>query len=110
MQRVGLHATCLHELLSSFLCCSLQRWEDLELIYAGQRMADNRQLRDYHVPPVGGVSWAAAAAVPAAVATTRWAVSRCVATRQQALLSSGAGLQVSDRYRARQAGAGQARP
>ena len=32
----------------------LQKWEDLELIYAGQRMADGRRLADYHVPPVGG--------------------------------------------------------
>jgi hypothetical protein len=34
-------------------CPALQKWEDLELIYAGQRMADPRQLEDYHVPPVG---------------------------------------------------------
>lgn len=31
----------------------LQKWEDLELIYAGQRMANDKQLADYHVPPVG---------------------------------------------------------
>jgi hypothetical protein len=29
----------------------LQKWEDLELIYAGQVMADSRQLQEYHVPP-----------------------------------------------------------
>ncbi|EFN54501.1 hypothetical protein CHLNCDRAFT_135209 [Chlorella variabilis] len=30
---------------------ALFKWEDLELIYAGQRMADSQQLADYHVPP-----------------------------------------------------------
>lgn len=38
-------------------CCffvpAAQKWEDLELIFAGQRMADGKQLADYHVPPVG---------------------------------------------------------
>ena len=29
----------------------IQKWEDLELIYAGQRMADSDQLAKYHVPP-----------------------------------------------------------
>ncbi|KAL4432226.1 hypothetical protein ABPG77_005988 [Micractinium sp. CCAP 211/92] len=29
----------------------IQKWEDLELIYAGQRMANGRTLADYHVPP-----------------------------------------------------------
>ena len=29
-----------------------QRWEDLELIYAGQAMEDARTLAQYHVPPV----------------------------------------------------------
>lgn len=30
----------------------IHKWEDLELIYAGQRMADDKTLADYHVPPV----------------------------------------------------------
>mmetsp|Transcript_34984 Transcript_34984/g.99155 ORF Transcript_34984/g.99155 Transcript_34984/m.99155 type:complete len:176 (+) Transcript_34984:89-616(+) len=29
----------------------IQKWSDLELIYAGQRMKDGRTLKDYHVPP-----------------------------------------------------------
>lgn len=33
-------------------CWYLQKWEDLELIYAGQRMANGKTLADYHVPPV----------------------------------------------------------
>jgi hypothetical protein len=34
----------------------IRQWEDLELIYAGQRMANDRALAEYHVPPVGGRS------------------------------------------------------
>ena len=30
----------------------IHKWEDLELIYAGQRMADGKTLAEYHVPPV----------------------------------------------------------
>lgn len=30
----------------------LRSWEDIELIYAGQRIANDHTLRDYHVPPV----------------------------------------------------------
>ncbi|DBB01563.1 TPA: hypothetical protein ACH3X1_000211 [Trebouxia sp. C0004] len=29
----------------------LQRWEDLTLMYACQRMDNDKQLREYHVPP-----------------------------------------------------------
>ncbi len=32
-------------------CAHPRSWEDIELIYAGQRMADAMPLRDYHVPP-----------------------------------------------------------
>jgi hypothetical protein len=32
----------------------IQKWQDLELLYAGQRMDDAKTLREYHVPPVGG--------------------------------------------------------
>lgn len=37
----------------------MQKWEDLELIYAGQRMADGKQLADYPVPPVSASAAAA---------------------------------------------------
>jgi len=30
----------------------IQKWEDLELIYAGQRMEDKKEMSYYHVPPV----------------------------------------------------------
>ncbi len=30
----------------------IQKWEDLELIYAGQRMQDDKPMSEYHVPPV----------------------------------------------------------
>jgi hypothetical protein len=30
----------------------LRSWEDIELIYAGQRIANDHPLRDYHIPPV----------------------------------------------------------
>lgn len=37
----------------------IQKWEDVALIYAGQRMEDDKTMADYHVPPVrppmGGV-------------------------------------------------------
>ena len=29
----------------------IERWEDIVLIYAGQTMADDRALAEYHVPP-----------------------------------------------------------
>lgn len=44
----------IHSLISITTLLFLQRWEDLELVYAGQRMADGRHLADYRVPPVGG--------------------------------------------------------
>jgi hypothetical protein len=30
----------------------IQKWEDVALIYAGQRMENDKKLSDYHVPPV----------------------------------------------------------
>ena len=30
----------------------IQKWEDIELIYAGQKMANDKTLETYHVPPV----------------------------------------------------------
>jgi hypothetical protein len=29
----------------------IKKWEDLELLYAGQRMANEKKLAEYHVPP-----------------------------------------------------------
>lgn len=47
--------------------CAPQKWEDLELIYAGQRMADGRVLADYHVPPVSAAPCSATAENSAAL-------------------------------------------
>lgn len=30
----------------------IQRWQDLALVYAGQRMENDKTMADYHVPPV----------------------------------------------------------
>ena len=42
--------------------CHPQKWEDLELIYAGQRMANGLTLAHYRVPPVGRAAGRAGAA------------------------------------------------
>lgn len=31
----------------------IQKWQDIELIYAGQGMNDDKTMAEYHVPPVG---------------------------------------------------------
>ena len=66
----------------------IARWEDIMLVYAGQMMADDVALGEYHVPPARPLS------APGRIQLLNPRVSLC------------AGLQVHDRHRQPPAAAG----